>query len=87
MQLEHEPLPTGGSVTYAVIPHLNSNRSRRRGLPLGHLAHQFVRSHDGVEAPYLPTKKILRALGASKYWPHIGKKQQAKAAVRNHVSA
>lgn len=77
---------------YIVIPHLDSNTSRRRGLlskfnpltgkrePRTHLTAQFVRSEsdDAIEAPYRPTARVIRSMTRSKYLPHVGRKQAAK---------
>ena len=79
---------------YEHIKHTDSPNSYRRGLlfrmnPLTglrervrHTTIQTLRSGpDGARLPHIPTTS------RSKYEPHVGKKQLAKAAVRNHVSA
>ena len=79
---------------YEIIQHVDSNNSYRRGLlfkmnPLTgqrervrHTTTQVLRSGpDGVSLPH------VAHVDRSKYSPHVGKKQLAKAAVRNHVAA
>jgi hypothetical protein len=80
--------------TYSHIRHLNSQRSVSRGLTKrfnaltgkvehqDHVSYTTFRDPNGSPLPHLPllTKR-------NRYTPHVGKKQLAKAAVRNHVSA
>lgn len=73
---------------YAFYQHRNSNRSRRRGLcgielnrktgmieTKDHVTTRTVRFPDGGPLPHLPTPS-----GRSRYTPHVGAKQLAKAA-------
>lgn len=96
MKLENEkPLIATRPVRYLAIQHHNSNRAARRGLCgwtfnrktgkpefKNHVSLQIVRHPDGEKLPHSPllTKR-------NKYMPHVGKKQLAKAQIRQHVSA
>ena len=83
---------------YDTIVHHNSNTSRRRGLlrkfnaltgkyePRNHATVQVVRVRGGSPLPHAEIPEILRSF-RSVYEPHVGKKQLAKAKIRNHVAA
>ena len=73
------PTPRKG---YAFFEHHNSNNARRRehgridgGLSKSHVTIRVVRHPEGGPLPHLPTPS-----GRSKYMPHVGAKQLAKAA-------
>lgn len=83
MQLENEaPLLSAERrpTRYIIVPHMGSNRSRRRYGKLNHLSIQFVRSEqeDAIEPPYRPTSSVIRSMTRSKYRPHVGKKQLSR---------
>ena len=72
------PAPRKG---YAFFEHYNSNNARRRGhgrvdggLFKSHVTIRVVRHPEGGPLPHLPTPS-----GRSKYTPHFGTKQLAKA--------
>lgn len=83
-------------MTYTTITHFNSNNSRRRGLcgwffnrktlkpeMRNRTTVQVIRDAvHGKALVHLPT-----LVKPSKYFPHVGKKQAAKAKVRDHVAA
>ena len=84
-------LSTRGS-GYHVIEHVNSTTSRRRGLIVRknggitpHSTYQLIRGGD-LQPHRMFTSEQLRS-ARSRHFPHVGKKQLAKAAIRNHVSA
>ena len=85
-----EPLAPAPPVGYALIPHHNSNRSRRRGLcgyfwdeklqqmmPKHLTTVQTIRHPEGGPLPHTLTPALVRSM-RSKYTPHVGKKQLSK---------
>ena len=76
-----EPLAPVG---YALIPHINSNRSRRNGSAfaaiqkgLRHTTVQTIRHPEGGPLPHRLTPALVRST-KSKHKPHVGAKQLSK---------